>query len=137
MLGDTHQSDTNGDKPGAGPSTMECTDEYDTEVGATFNSIAFSAFTPPGRDLSQFRVVDSACSINFTAFRSNFVSFKPPSGTYRVGSVGVALRGSGNVQITIPLVFGQTVRRIVHAMYTLDLSARFATQRIGRLLILS
>jgi hypothetical protein len=84
---------------------MECTDEYDeTEVGTTFCSIAFSASTPPGRDLSDFWVVDSAFSINLTAFRSDFVSFDPPSGTSRVGGVGVDVLGSGNVEINIPLV---------------------------------
>jgi hypothetical protein len=55
LLSDMHQSDTDGDAPGVGPSEMECTDEYDdTEVGTTFCSVALSASTPPGRDLSDF-----------------------------------------------------------------------------------
>jgi hypothetical protein len=61
------------------------------------------------------------------------MSFEPPSGTCRVGGVGVDVCGSGNGEITIPLASGQIIRRILHAIYTLDLSARYA-QRIGRLL---
>jgi hypothetical protein len=76
LMSDMHESDTDGDARGAGPLEMECTDEYDdTEVSATFCSIAFCASTPPGRDLSQLWVVDYACSINLIAFRSDFVSF--------------------------------------------------------------
>jgi hypothetical protein len=116
---------------------MECTDEYDdTEVGTRLCSIAFSASTPPGRDLSDFWVVDSACSINLTAFRSDFVSFDPPSDNSHVGGVGVDVLGSGNVEINIQLVSGQVIRRTVHALYTLDMSARSA-QHIGHLLSVS
>jgi hypothetical protein len=137
LLSDMHQSNTDGDAPGAGPSERDCTDEYDdTEVGTTFCSVALSASTPPGRDLSNLMVIDSACSINLTAFRSDFVSFDPPSGTSRVGGVGVDVLRSGNVEISIPLVSGQTIRRTFHALYTPDLSARSA-QRIGRLLSVS
>jgi hypothetical protein len=76
LLSDIHQSSTHGDAPGAGPQEMECTNEYDdTEVSATFCSIAFCASTPPGR-------------------------------------------GIGNVEIAIPLVYGQIIRRTVHALYT-------------------
>jgi hypothetical protein len=100
---------------------MECTDEYDdTEVSATFCSIAFFASAPPGRDLSQFWVVDYACSINLTAFRSDFVSFDLPSGISRVGGEGVDVRGSGNVEIAIPLVYGRIIRRTLHTVHTLD-----------------
>jgi hypothetical protein len=137
LLSDPHQSDTDGDAPVAGPSEMECTDEYDdTEVGTTFCSTAFSTSAPPGRDLSDFWVVDSACSINLTAFRSDFVSFDPPSGTIRVGGVGVDVLGSGSVKINIPLVCGQVLRRTAHALYTLDMAARSA-QHNGRLLSVS
>jgi hypothetical protein len=137
LLSDMHKSDTYGDTPGAGPLEMECTDEYDgTEVSTTFCSIAFTASTLPRRELSQFWVVDSVCSINLTAFRSDFVSFDPPSDTSRVGGVGVDVLGSGNVEIAIPIVYGQIICRTVHALYTLDLSARCA-QRIGRLLSVS
>jgi hypothetical protein len=39
----------------------ECTNEYDdTEVSVPFSSVAFSSSLAPGRDLSQFWVVDSA-----------------------------------------------------------------------------
>jgi hypothetical protein len=108
LLSDMHQSDRYGDPPGACPSEMECIDEYDaTEVGTTFCSLAFSASTPPGRDLSDFWVVDFACSIYLTAFRSDFVSFDPPSGPCSVGGVGVDVLGSGNVEIAIPLVYGR------------------------------
>jgi hypothetical protein len=136
LLSDMHQSDTNGDAPGAGPSEMECTDEYDhTEVGTTFCDIAFSASTPRDVTFTHW-VVHSACSINLNAFRSDFVIFDPPSGTSRVGGVSVDVLGSGNVEIAIPLVSGQIRRRKVHALYTHDLSARFA-QRIGRPLSVS
>jgi hypothetical protein len=138
MLSDMHQSDTNGDAPGAGPLKMECTDECDdTEVSVTFSDVAFSVSTPPGRDLYQFWVVDCAYSINLTAFRSDFVSFDPPSGTSRVGGVGVDVRGSGNVEIAIPVVSGQIIEHCnIHALCTPDLSARFA-QRIARLVIVN
>jgi hypothetical protein len=45
------------------PDLEDCTDEYDdTEVSVPFNCIAFSSSLAPGCDLSQFWVVDSACS---------------------------------------------------------------------------
>jgi hypothetical protein len=78
LLSDMHMTNTDVDAHGAGPSEMECADEYDdTEVGTTFCSVAISSSTPPRRDPSDFWVVDSACSINLTAFRSDFVSFDP------------------------------------------------------------
>jgi hypothetical protein len=55
--------------PGGLPTLEACTDEYvDTEVSVHFSSVAFSSSFTPGRDLSQFWVIDSACSINLTAF---------------------------------------------------------------------
>jgi hypothetical protein len=61
------------------PTLEDCGDEYnDTEVSFPFNSVAFSSSLTPGRDLSQFWVVDSACSINLTAFRGDFTTFTPP-----------------------------------------------------------
>jgi hypothetical protein len=46
------------------PTLEECTNEYDdTEVSVPFTYVASSSSIAPGRDLSQFRVVDSACSI--------------------------------------------------------------------------
>jgi hypothetical protein len=106
---------------------MECTTgEYDdTKV------IAFSASAPPGRYLSQLWVMDFAWSINLTTSRSDFESFDPPSGTSRVGGVGVDARGSGKVAIAIPLVSRHIIYRTIHALFTHDLSARFA-QHIGR-----
>jgi hypothetical protein len=61
-------------------STLEdCTNDCDDdEVSVPFSSVAFSSSLTPGRNLSQFWVVDSACSINLTAFRDNFVKFTPP-----------------------------------------------------------
>jgi hypothetical protein len=50
----------------------------DTEVSVSFSSVVFSSSLTPGRDLSQSSVVDSACSINLTAFRSDFATFTPP-----------------------------------------------------------
>jgi hypothetical protein len=61
------------------PTLEECTDDFDnTEVTIPFTSVAFSSPVAPCRDLSQFKVVDSACSINLTAFRHDFVTFDPP-----------------------------------------------------------
>jgi hypothetical protein len=61
------------------PTLEDCTDEYDdTEVSVPFSFVAFSSsITPPGRDLSQYWVVDSACSINLTAFRKWFLHVHP------------------------------------------------------------
>jgi hypothetical protein len=132
-LSDVHQSDAESDAPGAGPSETKSTNEYDdTHVSASLRSVAFSAFAPPGRDLSQSWVVNSACSIRLTAFRSDFVSFDPPSGTSHVGGVGVDVRGRGKIAIAIPFIYGQIIHRSFHALHTLYLSAR-CEQRIGRL----
>jgi hypothetical protein len=61
------------------PTLKECTDEYDdSKVSVPFSSVAFSFSLAPSRDLSQFWVIDSAFSINLTAFRSDFVTFAPP-----------------------------------------------------------
>jgi hypothetical protein len=73
LLSDVTADDTDGL-----PTLEDYTDEYDdTEVSVPFNSVAFSSSLTPGRDLSRFWVVDSACSINLTAFRSDFVTFTP------------------------------------------------------------
>jgi hypothetical protein len=73
------------------PTLEDCTYKYDdTEVSAPFSYVAFSSCLAPGRDLSQFWVVDSAaCSINLNTFRSDFVTFAPPSAPFRMGGVGV------------------------------------------------
>jgi hypothetical protein len=115
------------------PTLKECDGEYDdTEVSVPFSSIAFSSSVAHGRDLSRFSVINSACSKNLTAFRSDFGTFDPPSITSRVGGVRLDLKSSGTVRIIILLVSGMSFRRIVHALCTLDLSSRSA-QRIGRL----
>jgi hypothetical protein len=54
----------------------------------------------------QTKRLTRASPINLTAFRSDFMSFDPPSDTSRVGGVGVDVRGSGKVAIFIPLVSG-------------------------------
>jgi hypothetical protein len=72
-------SDVPADDADSLPTLEDCKDEYDdTEVSVPFTSVAFSSSLTPGRDLSQFWVVDSACSINLTAFRSDFATFTPP-----------------------------------------------------------
>jgi hypothetical protein len=115
------------------PTLEDCTDEYDdTEVSVPFNYVAFSSSLAPGRDLSQFWVVDSACSMNLTAFRSDFVTFTPPSAPSRVGGVGVDFKGNGSVRISFRLASGQAIHRTIHALYTPDLSSRSA-HGIGRL----
>jgi hypothetical protein len=93
------------DDLGALPTLEECTDEFDDiEVSVPFTFVAFSSSIALGRDLSLFRVVDSACSINLTAFRSDFVTFDPPFTLSCVGEVGVAVKGSGTVPISILLM---------------------------------
>jgi hypothetical protein len=115
------------------PILEECTDEDDdTEVSVPFISVAFTSSLTPGRNLSQFWVVDSACSINLTALKSDFVRFTP-SAPSRVGGVGVDVKGSGLVRISVWLASGRLIHRTIYALYTLDLSSRSA-QRIGRLL---
>jgi hypothetical protein len=100
----------------------EYTDKFDdTELSVPFAHIALSSSIAPGRDLSECWVVDSACSINLTGFRSDFVTFDPPSTPSRVGGVGVDVNGSGTVRISILLASSQTIHRIVHALYTRDL----------------
>jgi hypothetical protein len=57
------------------------TDVYhDTEVSLPFTSVAFSFSLNPGRDLSDFWAVDSACSFDLTASRGDFVTFEPSRG---------------------------------------------------------
>jgi hypothetical protein len=127
-------SDVTADDADSLPTLEDCTIEYDdTEVNVPFNSVAFSSSFTHGRDLSQFWVVDSACSINLTVFRGDFSTFTPPSAPSRVGGVGVDVKGSGSVRISIPLAYDHTIHRTIHAMYTPYISSRFA-QRIGILL---
>jgi hypothetical protein len=87
------------------PTLEECTDVYDDiEVGLSFNSVAFSSSLTLGRDRSNFWVVDSACSIDLTECRDNFVTFEPPSGSTRIGGVGENVKGSGTIRLAVPLV---------------------------------
>jgi hypothetical protein len=87
--------------------------------------------------MSEYWVVDSACSVNLTAFWSDFAEFHPSSRRSTVGGVGVTLQGgSGTVRIPICLVSGHTVFRRVHALYTPDLSS-WSAQHISRLLSVS
>jgi hypothetical protein len=110
------------------PTLVDCIDEYDdTEVDVPCNSFAFSFSVARGRDLSQFWVVDSACSVNLiTAFRSDFATFAPPSAPFRVGEVGVDIKGNGSVRISIRLASVQAIHCMIHALYTPDLSSRYA-----------
>jgi hypothetical protein len=101
-------------------------------VSVPFSFVAFSPSLTHGRDLSQFWVVDSACSISLTAFRSDFATFTMPSAPSRVGWVGVDVKGSGTVRISIRLASGHIIHRAIHALYTPDISSRHA-QRIRRL----
>jgi hypothetical protein len=130
-------SDVPTDDPDSLPTLEECTDELDdNEASVPFTSVAFSSSLAHYRDLSKFWVVDSACSINLTAFRHNFVTFDSPSTPSRVGGGGVDVKGSGIVRLSILKAPGELIHRTVHALYTPDLSSR-STQRIGRLLSVS
>jgi hypothetical protein len=108
----------------------------DIEMSLSLCSVAFSSSLTRGRDLSNFWVVDSAYSINLTACRDNFITFEPPSGSTRIGGVGVSVHGSNTIRLAIPLVAGQIIHRTIHALLTPDFSSRSA-QRIGLLLNVS
>jgi hypothetical protein len=119
------------------PTLEECTEKNDdTEVSVPFTSIAFPSSIAPGRDLSQFWVVDSACSINLPAFRHDLVTFDLPAIPSRVGRVGDDVKGSGTVRLSILLASGEIIHRTVYALYTPYLSSCYS-QRIGRLLCVS
>jgi hypothetical protein len=91
-------SDVPLDDPDTMPTLEECTDDFDdTEVSVPFSSVALSSSFAPGRDLSQFWVVDSACSINLDAFRRDFVTLYPPATPSRVGGAGVDVKGNSTV----------------------------------------
>jgi hypothetical protein len=137
LLSDVPVDDAPADDADSLPTLEDCADDCDDDdVCVPFSSVAFSSSLTLGRNLSQFWVVDSACSINLTAFRDDFVEFTPPSAPSRVGGVGVDVKGSGYVRISVRLASGQLIHRIVYALYTPDLSSRSA-QRIGRLLSVS
>jgi hypothetical protein len=132
MLSDVPTDDTK-----VMPTMEKCTDDYDdTRVSVPVSSVAFSSSLALGRDLPQFWVIDSAHSINLIAFQGDFVTFSPPSVPSRVGGVGVDVKGSGTIRITIPLALGQSIHRTNHALYTPGMTS-CSTQHIGRLLNVS
>ena len=78
-------------------------------MSVPFSFVAFSSSLTPGRDLSQFWVANSACSINLTAFRSDYVTFDPPSVSSRVGGVSGtihALISKGYTEMPSPGLIG-------------------------------
>jgi hypothetical protein len=88
------------------PTLEECIDEHDDiEVSVPFTNAAFSSSLTPSRDTSKSWIVYSACSINLTAFRGDFVSFEQPWGSSRIGYVGVGVMGSGTIEIEIEIVY--------------------------------
>jgi hypothetical protein len=130
-------SDVPTDDPDVMPTLEECKDEYDdTEVSVPFSSIAFSSSLAHGRDLSMFWVIESACSFNLTAFRSDFGKVAPPSAPSRDGGVDVDVKGGGTVRISILLASGHVIHCTVHALHTPNIPSR-SDQRTGRLLIVS
>jgi hypothetical protein len=133
LLSDVHTDDHD-----VLPTLENCADGYDdTELSVPFSYVAFSSSLAHGRDLSQFWVVDSTCSINLTAFRSDFVTFAPPCAHSRVGGVALDIKGSGSVRLSIRLAYGRAIYRTIHALYTPDLSPRSAKKHNGRLLNVS
>jgi hypothetical protein len=115
------------------PVEYDMEDEYDdTAVSVSFTSIAFTSLASSIADMSDYWVVDSACSVNLTAFRSDFYEFNPSSRHSTVGGVGVSVKGIGFVRVPICLVSGQTDVRHVRALNTHGLSSRSA-QKISRL----
>jgi hypothetical protein len=125
------------DATDCGPHEYDMENEYDdTAVSTSFACVAFASSASSIANFSDHWVVDSACSVNVTAFRYDFSDFHPPSRRSTVGGVGVTVQGSGTVRILICLVSGHTVFRRVHALYTPYLSSRSA-QHISRLLSIS
>jgi hypothetical protein len=95
LLSDVPADDAPADDADSLPTLEDCADDCDDDgVSVPFSFAAFSSSLTPCRNLSQFWVVDSACSINLTAFRDDFVKFTPPSAPSRVGGVGVDVQGS-------------------------------------------
>jgi hypothetical protein len=79
MLSDVPADDAPADDADSLPTLEDCADDCDDgEVSVPFSSMAFSSSLTRGRNLSHFWAVDSACSINLTAFRDDFVEFTPP-----------------------------------------------------------
>jgi hypothetical protein len=91
---------------------------------------------PPPTSLSQCWVVDSACSINLSAHRTDFITFQPSTDHSTVGGVGVAIKGSGTVRIKIQLQSGSIITRDLFTLFTPALIAR-SSQGISILLSVS
>jgi hypothetical protein len=118
------------------PHEYDMEDEYDgTAISVSFAYVAFASSASSLAGLCDYWIVDSACSVNLTSFRSEFF-FLPLSRRSTVGVVGITVQGSGIVRIPICLVSDHTVFRRVRALSTPDLSSRSA-QKIGRLLGIS
>jgi hypothetical protein len=91
-------------------------DEYDDiAVIVSFTFVAFASCASSVANLPEYLVVDSACSVNLTPFRSDFSDFHPSSRHSTVGGVGVFVMDSGIVRVTMRLlVCGQTVSRRIY-----------------------
>jgi hypothetical protein len=97
------------------PTLEDCTDEYDdTEVSVPFSYVAFSSSIAHGRDLSQHWVVDSACSINLTAFRS----IDPRSPSPRRALAWVELVSMSMAVVPCACPFGWLMARLSTARFT-------------------
>jgi hypothetical protein len=118
-------SEVTADDPAGLPTLEDYTDEYDdTEVSVLFNYVAFSSSLAPGRELSQFWVFDSACSINLTAFRGDFVTFTlpPPLPLAWVGSVSTwTLALCGSLLDLPPAGYSPHNTRTIHPQHVFSL----------------
>jgi hypothetical protein len=81
------------------PPEDDMEDEYnENAVNVSFNYVAFTSSASTIDDMSDYMVVDTACSVNLTTYRSNFSDFHPSSRLSTVGGVvGVSLMRSGIV----------------------------------------
>jgi hypothetical protein len=79
LLSDIPADDAPADDADSLPTLEDCADDCDDdEVSVPFSFVAFYSSFTPGRNLSQFSVVDSACSINLTAFRDDLLKVHTP-----------------------------------------------------------
>jgi hypothetical protein len=124
------------DAIGSPPEDVMEDDEYnDTAVTFSFTSVAFTSSASSVADLSDYWVVDFACFVDLTALRFDFSGIQPTSRHSTVGGVGVFVMGSGTARIPVGLVYGHTMFRRVHALYTHDLSSRSAHEISRRLTV--
>jgi hypothetical protein len=71
LLSDVPADDAPADDTDSLPTLEDFADDCnDDEVSVPLSSVAFSSSLALGRNLSHFWVVDSACSINLTAFQT-------------------------------------------------------------------